>query len=378
MITQSYKLNIVPYAEQTVRGMTSPKVPVSQYDKGLRTLVFDLYDGANGRLTLLNGQTTKIYGKKPDANVFEYDMTVSEDKKSVSIVLQEQMAVIAGCVECEVRIFQGVNTVGSANFKLIVEPAPVGADEVYSESEIPEIDNLLYGGTAGQVFTKTPTGAHWADLGTSSDFMLKSEYDPNDDGSVLKADHADDADTVDGHTVARNVLAGEYTNEEIDAALLLKEDKTALKALAYKDNASGNFTPAGSVAAPTFTGAEATIESTFTPAGTVSKPAVNVTPSTTTVNSITDVGTLPSCTHPVLATVVTGEDLAFVWTNGSFDAGTLPTKGADQTVMTGASADLDAAPTFTGTAGTATATYTPAGSNSAPAFTGSEGTVTVS
>ena len=162
MITQSYKLNIVPYAEQTVRGMTSPKVPVSQYDKGLRTLVFDLYDGANGRLTLLDGQTAKIYGKKPDANVFEYDMSVSEDKQSVSIVLQEQMAVIAGCVDCEVRIFQGTSTIGSANFKLIVEPAPVGADEVYSESEIPEIDNLLYGGNVGDVFTKTATGARWA------------------------------------------------------------------------------------------------------------------------------------------------------------------------------------------------------------------------
>ena len=216
MITQSYKLNIVPYAEQTVRGMTSPKVPVSQYDKGLRTLIFDLYDGANGRLTLLDGQTAKIYGKKPDKNVFEYDMTVTENKKSVSIVLQEQMAVIAGCVECEVRIIQGVNTVGSANFKLIVEPAPVGADEVYSESEIPEIDNLLYGGNVGDVFTKTETGARWAEQGTGTGYMLQSEYDPDHDGSVLKADHADDAGKVDGFTVARNVLANEYTNNQID------------------------------------------------------------------------------------------------------------------------------------------------------------------
>ena len=46
--------------------------------------------------------------------------------------------------------------------------------------------------------------------------MMKSEYDPNDTGSVLEADHADDADTVDGHTVARDVLANEYTNEQID------------------------------------------------------------------------------------------------------------------------------------------------------------------
>lgn len=377
MITQSYKLNIIPRAERAVRGMTPPTVNVSQYDKGLRTLVFDLYDGSE-RMTIPAGQTAKIYGKKPDTNVFEYDMTVSEDKQSVSIVLQEQMAVIAGCVECEVRIIDGSSTVGSANFILAVEKAPVGADEVYSESEIPEIDNLLYGGEPGQVFTKTKTRARWADIGTDSGLMMKSEYDPNDTGSVLKADHADDADTVDGFTVARDVLADEYTNTQIDDALALKEDKTALKALAYKNTASGTYTPSGSVAAPSFTGTEATIESTYTPAGSNSKPDITVTPATTTVTSITDVGTLPSCTHPVLTTVVTGKDLAFVWTDGSFSAGTLPTKGADQIVMTGATAALDNAPVFTGTAGTATATYTPAGSNSAPAFTGSEGTVTVS
>lgn len=215
MITQTYKLNIIPRAERAVRGMTPPTVNVSQYDKGLRTLVFDLYDGSE-RMTIPAGQTAKIYGKKPDTNVFEYDMTITEDRQSVSIVLQEQMAVISGCVECEVRIYDEDETAGSANFILAVEKAPVGADEVYSESEIPEIDNLLYGGNVGDVFTKTSTGAHWAEPGTGSGIMLKSEYDPDNDGSVLKADHADDADTVDGFTVARNVLANEYTNSQID------------------------------------------------------------------------------------------------------------------------------------------------------------------
>jgi hypothetical protein len=222
---QKYKLNMLPHAERTYRGYIPPKVNVSQYDKGLRTLVFDLYDGDQA-YTLPENATAKIYGKKPDQNVFEYDMTIdaSGEVPTVSIALQEQMAVIAGMVECEVRIFSGSQTAGTGNFLICVEPAPVGAEEAYSESEIPEIDNLLYGGTAGQVFTKTPTGAHWADLGTSSNFMLKSEYDPNDDGSVLKADHADDADTVDGFTVARNVLADEYTNSQIDTAVQAVSD----------------------------------------------------------------------------------------------------------------------------------------------------------
>lgn len=78
-------------------------------------------------------------------------------------------------------------------------------------------------------------------------------------------------------------------------------------ALGGKDSASGAFTPSGSVV---------------------------ITDSKSTVNSITAVGTLPSMT-------VDGEKLVF-------NAGTLPTKGSDVSVLTGATA------TFTGTEGTVT------------------------
>ena len=89
--------------------------------------------------------------------------------------------------------------------------------------------------------------------------------------------------------------------------------------LAFKSSASGNFTPAGTVSAPT----------------------VSVTGNTTgTVNSITAVGTLPSWT-------VSG-------TKATFSAGTLPTKGADQTVVTDMGTISADAPTFTGTQGTVT------------------------
>lgn len=89
--------------------------------------------------------------------------------------------------------------------------------------------------------------------------------------------------------------------------------------LAFKSSASGNFTPAGTISAPT----------------------VSVTGNTTgTVNSITAVGTLPSWT-------VSG-------TKATFNAGTLPTKGADQTVVTDMGTISAEAPTFTGTQGTVT------------------------
>lgn len=89
---------------------------------------------------------------------------------------------------------------------------------------------------------------------------------------------------------------------------------TGLGALAFKDSASGSYTPTGEVSQPTTT--------------------VNST--STTVNSITDVGTLPSFT-------VSGETLVMA-------AGTLPTKGADQTVVADISGATTTQPTFTGTA----------------------------
>lgn len=176
-------------------------------------------------------------------------------------------------------------------------------------------------------------------------------------------------------------------------------DLGTLKALAFKDSASGNFTPqgtvsqptfngsettstgkftpagsvaistgtgaanytpGGSVAQPTFTGTETESTGTFTPSGNVSKPDISVTPSSTTVNSITAVGSLPS-----LSCTVASETLTLSW-----DAGTLPTKGSNTSVLTGVSAALASAPTFTGTSATVTVTGTPSGTVSKPAFTG--------
>ena len=74
---------------------------------------------------------------------------------------------------------------------------------------------------------------------------------------------------------------------------------------------------------------------TFTPQGTVGIQQGSDT--TTTVNSITDPGTLPNFTY-------SGETLVF-------HAGTLPTKGASQTVVT-ASGQVTAS--FTGTEGSVT------------------------
>ena len=128
-----------------------------------------------------------------------------------------------------------------------------------------------------------------------------------------------------------------------------------------------NYTPAGSVAKPTFTGTQGTVvieggagTATYTPEGTVTAPDVTVTPTDTTVNSITAVGTLPE-----LTTTVNNEVLTI-----GFSQGTLPTKGADTTVLTGATAALATAPVFTGTGTRLAGSFTPEGEVSKPDFTG--------
>lgn len=173
-------------------------------------------------------------------------------------------------------------------------------------------------------------------------------------------------------------------------------DLSALGDLAYKDTASGSFTPAGNVTQPTFTGNSTTSTGNFTPAGnvtihtaaqgtanytpagSVSTPTITVTPQTTTVNSITAVGTLPE-----LTTTVADETLTI-----GFSQGTLPTKGVSTSVMTGVSA-TSSQPTFSGTGavlqaefsgtqGSVSVTGTPSGTVSKPTFQGTGATVTVS
>ena len=167
-------------------------------------------------------------------------------------------------------------------------------------------------------------------------------------------------------------------------------------------NASATYTPTGSVnvtLSQTSTAASLT-KSDYTPAGTVSKPSVSVTPTTATVEvkdaagSVTagsaasftsgafDGGSFTQGTDQFIApswsatvpndpeTQKSTETLVISFSAGSFSQGTdsftpashdadtfhantptsvtLPTF-KEQSVMTGASAELDAAPTFTGT-----------------------------
>lgn len=216
MITQTYKLSMIPFEEQRRRSYEIPIVPASQYDKTLRTLNFELYDGEE-RFTIPAEAVVYIFGMKPDGNAFQYQMTVEDNM--AKIAMQTQMTTVAGCVPCEIVLFDGSTSgprIGSANFKLAVEKAAVGDDAEFSESDMPVIQTLIFGGTPGDILMKTEDGAEWSSDSPTEGFMKYSEYDPNLTGTVNSARTAENAETVDGHSVARNVLADEYTNAEID------------------------------------------------------------------------------------------------------------------------------------------------------------------
>lgn len=102
----------------------------------------------------------------------------------------------------------------------------------------------------------------------------------------------------------------------------------SLKAFAFKDSASADYTPSGSVSAP----------------------EVTVTPDTASVIPFGSAGKLPSCTLPKMTASVSGETLTLGWSAGSFDAGTLPSGGTAVTVATGIKSASASAPKFSGAA----------------------------
>lgn len=183
----------------------------------------------------------------------------------------------------------------------------------------------------------------------------------------------------------------------------------ALKALAFKDTASGSYTPDGTVSQPTFSGTQGSLSVTgtpsgtiapitatgtgdYTPAGTVSQPDVDVNTTTASGYLVTKNGTAPTLTKNsapttdvISSATYANETLTFA--SAVFAPGSAPTLEKSPSALTGVTAGLHEAPAFTGTATgfaftgsstTSTGTFTPEGTVSQPTFSGTADTITVS
>lgn len=184
----------------------------------------------------------------------------------------------------------------------------------------------------------------------------------------------------------------------------------SLKALAFADTADGDYTPKGTVSAPTFSGKEKSVSvsgnatvnipqvkwgvqdinkgtstimeimgdgtQTDVVTPTAKATGANVALNTESINAVGNVGTLPAW-----SALVTGETLSFSWNTGSLpttSAKTVATSVKSVTQPTITCGQLQVIVPNTTVSVTSTGSYTPEGTNSAPKFTGTGETIVVS
>lgn len=110
-----FTLDLVP------RKSPTPVIHVSQYDVGRPFLAHIQNDGVD--FTIPSGAVVRVNGKKPDNNIFSY--TASFTGSDIYFETEEQMTPLAGDVNMEIAIASGDLSIGSMNFKMLVEQSPI-------------------------------------------------------------------------------------------------------------------------------------------------------------------------------------------------------------------------------------------------------------
>lgn len=134
MYTQDVNLNVVPVGVR-------PVVHCSQYDNNLQAIRFTLYKN-NVAFSIPSGAAVLINGYKPDNTGFSYAATAISGNTATFTVTQ-QMTAVAGEVLCELRVRTSNQIIGTLNFILKVEEAPLKDDSILSETEIPLIEQAV-------------------------------------------------------------------------------------------------------------------------------------------------------------------------------------------------------------------------------------------
>lgn len=134
MYTQETNLNVIPSGVR-------PVIHCSQYDNNLSAIRFKLYKD-NADFTIPSGAAVIINGYKPDNTGFSYAASAISGNIATMDVTQ-QMTAIAGDVLCELRVRTESQIIGTLNFILRVEPAPLTDDTILSETDIPLIEQAV-------------------------------------------------------------------------------------------------------------------------------------------------------------------------------------------------------------------------------------------
>lgn len=174
---QTIELDLTP-------GGVSPFLYVSQGDYGSRNLIFNL---------LLNGQpytipasikTVKLSGMTNKGNAFEVTCTYSGSTAIAS--LTADMTVDAGLDICELRFVDNdENSLGTANFFIVVEDSPIATKIVYGNVYWSELSkSWAVGGTGIRDGEDTDNSKYYASIVND----VRPQLDENTNSiSVLKA-----------------------------------------------------------------------------------------------------------------------------------------------------------------------------------------------
>lgn len=129
MITQEFNINIIPHG-------LPPRVPINQYDTGLRTLIAHVYQDET-EIPMTSAYTYTVVGTKPSGTGFSYSATV--ENGAIVFDVTGQMSVVAGPVRCGVLIQSGDNVVGTLAFILDVQKAALTTDTIIDSDDFGSI-----------------------------------------------------------------------------------------------------------------------------------------------------------------------------------------------------------------------------------------------
>lgn len=194
MIIQKYKLNLVPGGEPVI-------VRASQYDNLTRVITFALFKDKD-IFNVPDGCKVYVLGTKEDNTGYFYECSI--DHNYVAFYIRQQMSVLSGKHEAEIRIVDEENHIlNSANFIVEIEEAAFKDDTIISETDIPlleeilehidaiySVDDILQGGLEGQVLTKSSNedgDIEWHNLPELPSIPTKTSDLENDSGFITKA-----------------------------------------------------------------------------------------------------------------------------------------------------------------------------------------------
>lgn len=139
-----------------IQGYSHSVLKLSQYDKGYNVAA-TIRKGVEA-YEIPTDYTVTVEGRKPDNTGYQYPATFEGD--TVTFPVMDQMTVLAGRSVAEVVFYDADSVrVGTANFSILVEPAPINEDVPISETDLPLIAEAIQAAAEAQASASTATAS---------------------------------------------------------------------------------------------------------------------------------------------------------------------------------------------------------------------------